>query len=163
MQQSLEISSKKNNSSWITFEKLLYSLISSIDFLRVTSHQWLELWRIRRKKIIQRGAIPWWIVPLPARRIVLAPFIPSSTLSSFHRVTYQPVLSVRVHECNAAGQLKGTQRYPSLFLWLATPMTRLIELANSLIEAELWDILYLPGILFLNRIFKWDIWMWSNM
>lgn len=115
MQQSLEISSKKNNSSWITFEKLLYSLISSIDFLRVTSHQWLELWRIRRKKIIQRGAIPWWIVPLPARRIVLAPFIPSSTLSSFHRVTYQPVLSVRVHECNAAGQLKGTQRYPRLF------------------------------------------------
>lgn len=69
MQRNLEISSEKNNNSRITFEKLLYSLISSIDFLRVTSHQWLELWRIRRKKIIRRGAIPWWIVPLPSYRV----------------------------------------------------------------------------------------------
>ena len=42
-------------------------------------------------------------------RIALAPFIPPF-LSSFHRVAYQPVLSVRVHECNVADQLKGTPR-----------------------------------------------------
>lgn len=42
-------------------------------------------------------------------RIALTPFIPPF-LSSFHRVAYQPLLSVRVHECNVADQLKGTPR-----------------------------------------------------
>lgn len=42
-------------------------------------------------------------------RIALTPFIPPF-LSSFHRVAYQPLLSVRVRECNVADQLKGTPR-----------------------------------------------------
>lgn len=89
-------------------------LISSIDFLRVTSHQCLELWRIRGKKIIRRGAIPLWIVSFPPVCLSyrVGPVYSIEYLSSFHRVTYQPVLSVRVHECNAADQLKGTRRLP---------------------------------------------------
>lgn len=109
-QQSSKICSKKK----MTNSRNFCILISSIDFLRVTSHQCLELWRIRGKKIIRRGAIPLWIVSFPPVCLSyrVGPVYSIEYLSSFHRVTYQPVLSVRVHECNAADQLKGTRRLP---------------------------------------------------
>lgn len=159
MQRNLEISSEKNNNSRITFEKLLYSLISSIDFLRVTSHQWLELWRIRRKKIIRRGAIPWWIVPLPSYRVG-----PVYSIEYFIELSSRHLSARAVCSCSrmqrgrpVKGNATLSTAFRSFFLWSSSYDWQLLwELANLLIEAELWDILYLPGILFLNRIL-WEI------
>lgn len=55
-----------------------YILISSIDFLRVTSHQCLELWRIRRKKIIRDTLVDRFLPP----RV----FVVSCWPRLFHRV-----------------------------------------------------------------------------
>lgn len=100
-QRSLKISSKKNNNSRIT-EKLLYSNFVHRFPPRVTSRHASSYGVFVERKLHGVARYPGGSFPPPVcLSYRVGPVYSIEYLSSFHRVTYQPVLSVRVHECNA--------------------------------------------------------------